>query len=139
MSRHGYSDDCDGWTLIRWRGAVKSAIRGKRGQAFLREMADALDAMSEKCLIERALIDEEGSVCAIGSVCKKRGLDVSVVDPEESDDVAKLVGISEALARELAYENDEGSCVWHGESPEQRWTRMRGWVARHLKQHDASP
>lgn len=32
MSRCGYSDDYDQWALIRWRGAVESAIRGKRGQ-----------------------------------------------------------------------------------------------------------
>jgi hypothetical protein len=34
MSRSGYSDDIDSaddqWALIRWRGAVKSAIRGAR-------------------------------------------------------------------------------------------------------------
>jgi len=46
MSRSGYSDDCDDqWSLICWRGAVKSAIRGKRGQAFLKEMLAALDAL----------------------------------------------------------------------------------------------
>lgn len=44
MSRSGYNDDCDGWALIRWRGAVNSAINGKRGQAFLRELVAALDA-----------------------------------------------------------------------------------------------
>lgn len=33
MSRSGYSEDLDMWDLIRWRGAVKSALRGKRGQA----------------------------------------------------------------------------------------------------------
>jgi hypothetical protein len=37
MSRSGYSDDLENWSLIRWRGAVASAIRGRRGQAFLRE------------------------------------------------------------------------------------------------------
>ena len=55
MSRSGY-DDYDGcenpeWALIRWRGAVHSALCGKRGQAFLREMALALDEMGEKRLI----------------------------------------------------------------------------------------
>lgn len=35
MSRSGYSDDCYGWELICWRGAVNSAIKGKRGQSFL--------------------------------------------------------------------------------------------------------
>lgn len=58
MSRSGYSDDYDGdnWDLIRWRGAVTSAIRGKRGQAFLREALAALDAMPEKQLIAGDLV-----------------------------------------------------------------------------------
>lgn len=51
MSRSGYSDDLDSWSMIRWRGAVTSATRGARGQAFFREMLAALDAMPEKKLI----------------------------------------------------------------------------------------
>ena len=52
MSRSGYSDDCDNaWSLIRWRGAVASAIRGKRGQEFLYEMLHALAALPERKLI----------------------------------------------------------------------------------------
>lgn len=35
MSRSGYTDDCDGWQLIMYRGAVASAIRGARGQRLL--------------------------------------------------------------------------------------------------------
>lgn len=48
MSRSEYSENLDSWSLIRWRGQVVSAIRGKRGQAFLRELVDALEAMPEK-------------------------------------------------------------------------------------------
>ena len=45
MSRSGYTDDYDDgyeWANIRWRGAVKSAIRGKRGQATLKAILDAM-------------------------------------------------------------------------------------------------
>lgn len=44
MSRHGYSDDChdDILSFGQWRGQVASAIRGKRGQAFLKELIAAL-------------------------------------------------------------------------------------------------
>lgn len=46
MSRSGYSDDCDDPLQEgRWRAAVNSAIRGKRGQAFLREALAALVAV----------------------------------------------------------------------------------------------
>lgn len=45
MSRSGYCDDGDygQWEMIMWRGAVTSAFRGKRGQAFLKEMLDSRD------------------------------------------------------------------------------------------------
>jgi hypothetical protein len=34
-NRIPYSDDLDLWALWRYRGAVASAIRGRRGQRFL--------------------------------------------------------------------------------------------------------
>ena len=80
MTRSGYTDDCDDWELIRHRGAVKSAIRGKRGQAFLQEMLVALDALPEPVLISEELIDSEGDVCAIGSVGQARRMDMSGID-----------------------------------------------------------
>lgn len=68
MSRSGYCDDydCDPLPLGRWRGQVASAIRGKRGQAFLRELVAALDAMPEKRLIANDL-EQAGNVCAIAA------------------------------------------------------------------------
>ena len=60
MSRSGYTDDCE--NLEMWRGAVRQAIRGKRGQAFLREMLLALDEMSNHRLIQDDLITAEGDV-----------------------------------------------------------------------------
>jgi len=49
MARHGLvssSDDYDSnnWDYICWRGAVASALRGKRGQSFLRDLLAAVDA-----------------------------------------------------------------------------------------------
>jgi hypothetical protein len=129
MSRSGYSDDCDGWELIRWRGAVKAAIRGKRGQAFLREMADALDALPDKRLITHELQTSDGDVCALGSVGLKRGQDMTQLDPEDYDQVAAFFGISQALAREIEALNDD----WDSEKPEHRWQRMRNWCAEALK------
>ena len=131
MSRSGYIDDMDNhWQLIRWRGAVASAIRGKRGQAFLKEMLAALDALPEKRLIADEL-EDEGAVCAIGSVGKSRGLDMTGVDPHDPESVAGAFSVSEALAREIVYENDEGS--YKRETPEQRFDRMRVWVVNHIR------
>ena len=132
MSRSGYNDGCDGWELNLWRGAVESAIRGKRGQAFLREMRDALDAMPEKRLVAGDLVTPEGECCAMGAVAIRRGLDVSGVDETERDQVAQAFGIAEALAAEIAFENDEREARWRPETPEERWKRMRAWVESQL-------
>ncbi len=129
MSRSGYSDCLDEWDLIRWRGAVTSAIRGKRGQALLVKLRDSLDAMPEKFLITEELIDENGGCCALGCIAKKDGTDVSNVDPEDPDQVAEVFGIAPALAQEIVYENDDGG--WN-ETPEERWARMRRWADKHI-------
>jgi hypothetical protein len=127
MSRSGYSDDCDGYGL--WRGTVLSAIRGKRGQAFLQALVDALDALPEKRLITHELAAEEG-VCAIGSVGRLRGVDMDRLDPEDYDAVAKTFGIASPLAREIAYVNDEKTDYM---TPEHRWQYVREWAERQLK------
>lgn len=140
MSRSGYSDDCDGWALIRWRGAVESAIRGKRGQTLLREMLTALDAMPRKRLIADELITRDGECCALGAVAMTRGLSVNGVDVHDRESVADLFGIAPALAAEVVYENDEGRpWVFDGkgyrsETPEERFKRMRAWVAAQIKE-----
>ena len=104
MSRCNYSDDLDTWAMIRWRGAVASAIRGKRGQAFLREMLVALDAMPDKRLIRNDLVSEDGAkFCALGVVGKARGLNIEYIDPFEAEQVAGAFNIAVALAREIAH------------------------------------
>ena len=129
MSRSGYSDDMDDqWQFIRWRGAVKSAIKGKRGQAFLKEMLDAMDALPEKVLISGELQDTtySGQVCAIGAVGKARGLDMERVDFDEPENVGAFFGIPHTLAAEIEFWNDEGA--WR-ETPAARFERMRKWIA----------
>lgn len=136
MSRSGYVENYDSedqWASIRWRGAVASAIRGRRGQAFLKEMAAALDAMPEKALIAEELAEArpDGSVCALGALGKSRGIDMSKIDPEEFMDVAAAFSIPQALAQEIMWENDE--CGKHAETPEERWARVRKWVQGKIK------
>lgn len=139
MSRSGYCDsygDDNPWDLIRYRGAVESAFRGRRGQAFLREMLAALDALPEKRLIteelaERARETDPVQVCAIGSVGLYRGIDMSPLDPYDASSIAGVFGIAESMAREIVYMNDEGS--WKSETPEQRFERMRAWIIGKIK------
>ena len=130
MSRSGYLEYDDDLQLGRWRGQVASAIRGRRGQALLAELAAAMDAMPEKELITGQLIDQDGSCCTLGVVCRARGIDVEQVDQYCPEEVGALVGVAEQLAAEIAFLNDEAGCS--DETPEQRWTRMRRWVGRHL-------
>jgi len=130
MSRSGYSTDLDNWELIKWRGQVASAIRGKRGQEFLFGLLSALDAMPNKALITDALETPDGDVCAIGALGKVRALDMSKLDPEEPESVAAAFNIAPQLAQEIVWENDEAGA--HNETPEQRWQRMRNWVARNI-------
>ena len=128
MSRSGYSDDIDGWDLIRWRGAVASAIRGKRGQAFFKEMLAALDKMESKRLIAEDLV-KDGEVCALGAVGAARGVDMSKIDPQDHETVADTFGIPHALACEIMWINDD----WRHEPPEARYIRVRAWLESTIK------
>ena len=131
MTRSGYYDDCDGSDLAMWRGAVASAIRGRRGQAFLAEMITSLDALPDKRLGENALRDADGDFCALGCVGNARGLSMSEIDPEDRDAVAAAFGIAPAMAAEIMFENDD---TWGAsESAEERWYRMRRWSALKIK------
>lgn len=132
MSRAGYADDSDdNWALIKWRGQVESTIRGKRGQAFLRELIAALDALPEKKLIAGDLI-ADGAVCAIGAVGIKRGIDLTALDPYDYDSIAGTFGITHQLVREIEFTNDECTSL----DPAKRWQQMRDWAERHLIEWD---
>ena len=164
MSRSGYSDECDDqWAMIRWRGAVASSLRGKRGQAFLREVLAALDAMPDKRLVG-SRFEADGDCCTLGAVCRVRGVDASGLTPDYnqgdvSRDIADLLDIPVALAAEIMHTNDETvedtrpervatdpgdrrsrRIVWVPVpgAAEKRWQHMRDWVARHIIEPEAA-
>lgn len=152
MSRSGYSEDCD--YLHLYRANVERSLGSKRGQAFLREMATALDSLPVKELVDGDLVRDDGACCALGSVAIARKMNVADIDECEPDDVADAFGIARVMACEIAYENDESgpSLVevegpippwvdWQSkifqrrdETPAERWKRMRQWVASQLGQ-----
>lgn len=134
MSRSGYSDDLDMWALIRYRGAVASALRGKHGQAFLKELLAGLDAMPEKKLIRHELV-ADGQYCALGVVGCNRGLDMTNLDPEDIHAVANAFGIADSLAREIVFMNDEYD--FYGATPEQVYNTVRNWVVENIKKEEA--
>jgi len=85
--------------------------------------------MPVKRLIKDAL-EDGGEVCALGCLGKAMSMDMSHIDPEEPEQVAKAFGIAPAMAQEIEYINDE----WYAETPEERWRGVRGWVAQQIKQ-----
>ena len=134
MSRSEYHDDGDNpWGLIMWRGAVASAVRGLRGQAFLREMAEALDSMQVRELLHGEL-QCAGGVCAVGRVAQARGIDWTDVEAYGNNDyLASEMGIAPALVREIEYVNDEFSFFERNlNSNEQRWHTVRDWVEKQI-------
>jgi len=169
MSRSGYVDDYDDEnnTLGLWRGAVYRSIRGKRGQAALKELAAAMDAMPNKTLAAESLVTADGQFCTLGVLGKARGLNMNPIDPDDWEAVAKAFNLAPAMVREIVYENDEGLRTYeyvyvtlcgpvrpwypeYGEHsvrhmveiPEERlgqmrWKKMRDWVERHLEKSPA--
>jgi len=134
MSRSGYTDEYDSINL--WRQAVDRAVAGKRGQAFLRELVAALDALPEPKLIAGGLLDRSGNVCALGAVAKARGLDVPVMEDTEdaehtAPEMGKMFGIARSMAGEIMCENED---LVSGETPEARWVRIRAWAVRMLRE-----
>ncbi len=166
MSRSAYTefDDCDEHDNLRvggWQANVRRALGGKRGQAFLWELYQALEAMPRRELITGALVNLEGSCCALGAVAVKRGYDIpehwrEVPEgmPEECDFMDGLgyfFGIKDMLAQEIMYLNDDCGRMhfvdtgirtrgsWpvnakvRDETDAERWQRMREWVVSKLK------
>lgn len=139
MSRSGYSDDCDDyWGLIRYRGQVASAIRGKRGQSMLRELRDALDEMPVKALAglgweDDGLFDSESCMpCALGALMARGWSDAEQIAGDDHETIANRLDVAPCLVAEVEFMNDEA--VYFGETPEARWRRMREWVGKKINQ-----
>jgi len=131
MSRSGYSEEVSEQELNLWRGAVESAIRGKRGQQCLRDLAAALDAMPTKelCVME---FEAHGEVCALGALGRARGMDMSdLYEGSCPSKVAQRFGVAEALAAEIMFINDEFRPpvgTRGADISAARWIEVRKWV-----------
>lgn len=162
MGRSGLvdADDCDILDYGRWRGQVASSIRGKRGQAALKEILIAMDAMPVKELAADSLVNAEGQYCTLGVLGQARSIDLGEIDPDDREVVAQVFNITEQLAAEIMYLNDESiqsrKCeiveicgpvrpyypewnshkinVWSDDeqAPNKRWQYMREWIERKI-------
>jgi hypothetical protein len=138
-----------------FQSSVTNAILGKRGQALLLELEQALLAMPKKRL-ESNIVCRSGDVCMLGAlkvhrdvmkgakreavlvglqaVAEKWGQFASGMDYEDDDQTKELLqnllGIkSNTLIWQLIYENDE--C--NARTPEDRYQRMLKWVQARIR------
>ncbi|MDR2331900.1 MAG: hypothetical protein LBE61_00290 [Burkholderiaceae bacterium] len=134
----------------------------------MQELAKAMDAMPLKRLAANSLVNADGEFCTLGVLGRARGLDMSGIDPDDSDAVALAFNIAPAMVREIVYENDEqrdgerwvswemcGPVRWFwphwekhsqsgyrpiGRDPEEvRWERMRKWVQQRISSQPKEP
>lgn len=142
MSRSGYVElhEMEPGQYAMFRGQVASAVRGRRGQRFIRDLADALDAMPDKLLAGHFVFEAcSGLRCALGVALQARGVPVperaaEVWDPDDwgadaTRAVAEALDIHPVLAAEVVFLNDEAAAP----TPRGRWRFMRDWCARHLR------
>lgn len=135
MSRSGYTDDMDDvLSYGRWRGQVASAIRGKRGQAILKELLCALDEMPDKKLYAGNFKTESGEFCTLGVLGHKKGINLTHLGDEDYGcdqiEVGRRFNIAYQLASEIMFMNDEGGR--YNSTPEQRWQDMRRWITDNI-------
>lgn len=143
--RINYSEEEFPGQFELWQANCSRSIKGKRGQAELRILRDALLALPEKRLIEGLLYDDEGGVCAIGAYAKHKGLDIQKEDPEDhTDQVGIDAGMPEMLAWKVVEMNDEEFSGYDFDTrkgtlfenrritPERRFQMMLNWVESQL-------
>jgi len=135
---HDDDDECPSLDGLR-EGWVQNAIRGGRGQRFLRDLVDALDALPTPELSSGALEDPAtGCCCAFGAVRRLRGPEEVRLwfDPAEEDrppdDLAVPFDVSWALAWRVVQVNEERSCSNSEPDRRRRWADVRDWAVRHL-------
>ncbi len=168
MSRSGYIDDADDPLAHgRWRQAVKRALQGRRGQALLRDLVQALDAMDDKRLYAGSFATADGEFCTLGVLGATRGTKMDDLgDDYECDTkaVGQRFGIAPAMAAEIMYMNDEYAVdewkwvdveicgplryrdqrvrcvrVHNDNHPQERWQQMRAWALSNLRDAQDKP
>lgn len=154
--RIGYSDEEDfPGQFGLWQGNCQRSLKGKAGQAILRELEAALLALPSKRLIAESLVDTHGEVCAIGALAEFKGKitdDMIGHGEYDTEEVGVELGMPRLVAWKIVEMNDlvfngtdlvfyEGPYRWPGErpceyvpiTPEQRYERMLAWVQKQLR------
>ncbi len=165
MSRSSYSDDYGDdfpGQLELYRANVARSIASKKGQARLRELREALNAMPVKALKAETFLRPSGEACALGAWAAKFAPDdvkpkMLEFDGNDDDtfDMLAPFGWPRLVVLDLVYQNDgdfyryatlEGpkqfdhqygwSCydrrVALPETDEERYTRELAWVESNI-------
>jgi hypothetical protein len=140
-----FSDDYD-WDFGRymlWEQAVTNAMSGRRGQAALRDLEEALVALPEKRLVDT--LCKDGEVCAISALVVHKRVQAGedratviaelerMVDPEGDPDAADITACLGARHGNMAYSMAWTIAQWNDEdcfayTPEQRYEWVLKWV-----------
>ena len=161
MSRVSYNDDCyDVADMLRgyaWEHNTRRAFQGRRGQRFLRELRDALEAMPVKRLAGGSWVIRQddllrpdgtprtgaprpdvegvpGDVCALGVVARAHGIPDEEMPDDYSDsfkDAADMFDIAPPMAWAILEENDE---LNGRKTPEERYENMLAWVKHQIRE-----
>jgi len=129
------NEDNEENTYGLWVGSAKKAIGGKKGQAFLKELRQAILNLPKRELFKDRF-NKEGGVCALGALGLKRNMDMCELDsqiendePVETKFIAHKFGITPTLAWEIIYANDdERSSV----TPSKRYRRFLKWLDKKI-------
>ncbi len=147
--RIGYSEE-EAWQgqFALHRANTERAIRGKAGQAALRDLEAALLAMPRKRLVVKALA-QGGEVCAIGALLVLKRVrsgatyEAAAAEIEatykpddiadgayQTDDIADGEGVAPAM---VAWRLVELNDIRHEDAtPEERYEIVLGWVRSKL-------
>lgn len=131
-----------------WEANQRRSLKGKKGQAALRELEAALLALPEPRLIADEFENAQGEVCALGALARFKGkenpktADVLIHDEvynEYYDDgylmegagleLAASMDVPRMVALAIIYHNDDS---WQPLTPEQRYDRVLAWTRRQL-------
>jgi hypothetical protein len=146
MSRITYCDDEDFQNqAYLWEANQERSIKGRKGQAALRELEAALLALPEKRLIANELENSKGEVCAVGALAKFKGKENPMVGDSFGDEGLTLnedeiervtvrfateLGVPSMVAVAVVHENDD--CWSVNITPEQRYEKVLNWTRRQL-------
>ncbi len=126
------AEDFSGLEAGRWLARVRSALFGRPGQAVMAELEEALLALHHHRLIEGALFDADGEVCALGALGLRREVELPTGGDEE--DVSETAFWAEThlgITYTLAWVIQEANDVQFGRlSPEARYAAVFNWVRK---------